>query len=183
MAEIMRTVASQVRKLFGLSAAPPAVAAAPSGVSVLSLPSPISALAQWEVDVMTRRQAGVAHDKAAESLIALAEVVQALPNILVMESIRAHVLVALEAMYAARAHLAAAHYQEASYEATRAHTNAETAFFHPTILPMIYFPGEQKLAVYLPMMFPMLVSVAGRCGAELVRYFRRRRAAMAFKSP
>jgi hypothetical protein len=60
--------------------------------------------------------------------------------------------------------------------ASEAHAHTERAFFHTSILSLLYFPGEHKLAVYLPLALPLLLSLCLRCTQETARWIRRRRA-------
>lgn len=38
-------------------------------------------------------------------------------------------------------------------------TSSEKAFFDPTLLHLLYFPDDQKFAVYIPLFLPMAVPI------------------------
>jgi phosphatidylinositol glycan class S len=42
----------------------------------------------------------------------------------------------------------------------QATTASEEAFFHPTMLSMLYFPDDHKMAVYIPYFVPVLLPVS-----------------------
>ena len=52
--------------------------------------------------------------------------------------------------------------EDAVRSSADAHAHAERAFFHPSILSLLYFPGEHKLAVYLPLGLPVLLRCVWR---------------------
>ena len=47
----------------------------------------------------------------------------------------------------------------AFHAARSAATAADQAFFHPSILALLYFPVDEMYAVFLPALLPMLVGV------------------------
>ena len=46
------------------------------------------------------------------------------------------------------------------YTWKQAETASEEAFFHPTMLSMLYFPEDHKMAVYIPYFVPVLLPVS-----------------------
>ena len=67
---------------------------------------------------------------------------------------------------AARDAAAEGRVEDAAAAARDAHVAAESAFFHPDIISLLYFPAEYTLAVYVPLFlptaFPVLVGLMGR---------------------
>lgn len=54
--------------------------------------------------------------------------------------------------------------------AARASMDSDTAFFHPSIVSLLYFPDEHKYAIYMPLFVPVLVPMV----VSLVKEVRRR---------
>lgn len=48
---------------------------------------------------------------------------------------------------------------EAAAEAKQAYVSAERAFFDPSMLALLYFPSEQKYAIYIPLFLPIMIPV------------------------
>lgn len=59
-------------------------------------------------------------------------------------------------------------------EAKQAHDKAETAFFDPDMLALLYFPEEHKWAVYLPLFLPLWFPLFGNLSSEYKRYKKRK---------
>lgn len=47
----------------------------------------------------------------------------------------------------------------AAHAARAAHVAAESAFFHPDIISLLYFPSEYMMAVYIPLFLPTLLPI------------------------
>lgn len=48
---------------------------------------------------------------------------------------------------------------EAVIYAKKAFEASEKAFFDPSLLALLYFPGDQKYAIYIPLFMPVLLPV------------------------
>ena len=94
--------------------------------------------------------------------------------------VRDQVELALERLQAVQKSLAGdqagASLRDALRAASEAQVHASRAFFHPTMLAMLYFPDEHKYAVYTPLFGPLLVPLLAALVREL-RYWKRVRAA------
>ena len=62
-----------------------------------------------------------------------------------------------------------------------AHVAAESAFFHPDIISLLYFPAEYTLAVYVPLFLPTAFPVLVGLMWDVRFFVRRRRCAAAFR--
>ena len=144
---------AQLRALLGLPPVPRAYSDGAGGALVAALPS-AGGMSVWEVDLLLRRRA--THDAAAAraSLAALSRVVGAQSSMGVPPAVAALAHLALDAAARARSAAAAQAQATAAVEAGEATAAAEAAFFHPTILPQMYFPNDQKLAVFMPLLLP-----------------------------
>jgi GPI-anchor transamidase subunit S len=65
----------------------------------------------------------------------------------------------VEAAVASSAHLAEGRLPEAFSLSQTALTNSEAAFFHPSLLALLYFPDDQKYAIYIPYFLPVGIPV------------------------
>jgi len=170
MRALFALFAAQLRVLLGLPAQP----------MHDQLPAS-SAFAAWEVDLLARRAAAAHQAAARESLASLGRVVAALPNMVVSDTISRLARSGLAAVDAAARAAAGGQHGEAGARAAEAHAAAEGAFFHPSILSLLYFPSDHKLAVYLPLFLPALLPLALTAMREGRHYRRRRAFAAAFR--
>lgn len=87
---------------------------------------------------------------------------------------------ALRAAGEARSAAAGGLVDAAAAASRAAHVAAERAFFHPDIISLLYFPSEYKLAVFVPLFLPMLVTIFTGCAWDVKFFVRRRRCAAEF---
>lgn len=159
----MEIVVGQIRGLLGVPQL---------GSNIVRVWAP-TGLSDWELDALVNTRFSHYLSKAIHSLTTLSSVAQKMPNVLVMESIAIHANEAL-----AHVHLAMNMSCEGLVEpsimlqhAKRGFEYAEQAFFHPSMLSLLYFPDSQKLMVYLPLVGPIVVVVL----LGLIREFKRKR--------
>ena len=88
---------------------------------------------------------------------------------------------ALRAADAARDAAAEGRVEDAAAAARDAHVAAESAFFHPDIISLLYFPAEYTLAVYVPLFLPTAFPVLVGLMWDVRFFVRRRRCAAAFR--
>lgn len=63
----------------------------------------------------------------------------------------------------------------AAFQASKeAVTSSERAFFDPSLLHLLYFPDDQKFAIYIPLFLPMAVPILLSL-AKIVRETRQRK--------
>jgi len=56
--------------------------------------------------------------------------------------------------------------REALREATSAYDRAAESFHHPTMMALLYFPDEHRLAVYFPLLVPIMVPFLATAAKE-----------------
>eukprot|EP00455_Lapot_gusevi_P001108 TRINITY_DN10449_c0_g1_i2.p1 TRINITY_DN10449_c0_g1~~TRINITY_DN10449_c0_g1_i2.p1 ORF type:complete len:159 (-),score=45.56 TRINITY_DN10449_c0_g1_i2:203-679(-) len=125
--------------------------------SVIVIPSTSSALAEWELDNLMRHH--LAHHQASvyDTLTSFFSLLQAVPHMPISHHISQLVT-------------QASHHFKQSLELTKqsdvvaglqliavAVSQANSAFFHPTMLPLLYFPDKYVLAVFCSFFVPVLV--------------------------
>lgn len=66
---------------------------------------------------------------------------------------------AVAAVQDAVAELAEGRLRSAFQASKEAVTSSERAFFDPSLLHLLYFPDDQKFAIYIPLFLPMAVPI------------------------
>eukprot|EP00898_Chlorokybus_atmophyticus_P008769 jgi/Chlat1/8894/Chrsp92S08206 len=169
MAETFAVIAAQIRTLLHLPAAP---LSAVGGIRVAHVPAVDTAIAEWEVDVLSRQRVAADLNTAVETLTAFVSTVNDLPDLVILDSIAVQVTAALAAAHKAISAASRGCYDDAASHAREARFLSEEAFFHPSVMAMLYFPSEHKLAIYTPFFVPAAVPIL----AGIVRELKRRRA-------
>lgn len=66
---------------------------------------------------------------------------------------------AVESARQAMTELSLGHLDSAFQASKAAATSSERAFFDPSLLHLLYFPDDQKFAIYIPLFLPMAVPI------------------------
>jgi len=117
-----------------------------------------SGITDWELDALIRMRMVELIQGAISTLESLSRLVTAQGHMMVAESIR-------ERVESAISHVEEACQQldhdgsilDALEHARLAHELAQQAFFDPSMVGMLYFPDEHKMAVYMPLFVPAAV--------------------------
>ncbi|KAJ3075899.1 hypothetical protein HDU99_001450, partial [Rhizoclosmatium hyalinum] len=125
--------------------------------------SPRDGITKWELDRLTRLTTLQNTVSAVSTLNSLVNMIESLENMVVLDHIRDEVAVSLGAVERVYETLDADEALAASKVAIGA---AERAFFDPTMVSLLYFPDEHKLAVYLPLFLPVGVPLLQTIAAE-----------------
>ena len=175
---VMEAAVGQLRQLLGLSPSPPrADITHVEQLAVRSVPASPAGFATWEVDALVRRRAAAGHRAAMDSLDSLAAVVKAMPEMDVPKALAEAVGESLVESKRAREAAEGGMLEDAAHHARNAHAKAESAFFHPQIISLLYFPAEYKLAVYIPLFLPTLFPLFTGLMWDVKFYVRRMRCA------
>ncbi|KAJ2720907.1 GPI transamidase component [Coemansia sp. Benny D115] len=108
----------------------------------------------WELDALARQWLIDARQTAITTLQSLIRLVDSLQNMVVTDEIKSKLDGSLAELDAIAESLASDHILACSH-ATRASTLAESAFFDPSMVSMLYFPDQHKYAIYLPFFLPV----------------------------
>ncbi|GAA6083708.1 GPI transamidase component PIG-S [Tachysurus ichikawai] len=152
MAKVMGVFLAQLRLLLGVQKTQP-----PPG---FVLQSPGSAgLADWELDrlLWSRSVENVA--TATTTITSLAQLLDQISNIVINDNIAQQVSNAVASLQAAKAELEAGNLAFALQYSREAILSSERAFFDPSLLHLLYFPDDQKFAIYIPLFLPMCVPI------------------------
>ncbi|XP_023646754.1 GPI transamidase component PIG-S isoform X2 [Paramormyrops kingsleyae] len=152
MARVMGVFLSQLRLMLGVQ---------PTHLAPgFLLQSPGSAgLTDWELDRLqwTRSVENVA--MASTTITSLAQLLNQIGNIVINDNIAQQVSSAVTSLQAAVAELEAGNLAFALQYSREAILASERAFFDPSLLHLLYFPDDQKFAIYIPLFLPMCVPI------------------------
>ncbi|XP_059206890.1 GPI transamidase component PIG-S [Centropristis striata] len=152
MAKVMGVFLAQLRLLLGVqsSSAPPGFLVAPCGST---------GIADWEMDrlMWSRSVENVA--TATTTITSLAQLLDQIGNIVINDNIAEQVSSAVTSLQLAVAELEAGNLGFALQYSKEAILASERAFFDPSLLHLLYFPDDQKFAIYIPLFLPMCVPI------------------------
>ncbi|KAF7665273.1 hypothetical protein LDENG_00142020 [Lucifuga dentata] len=152
MADVMGVFLAQLRLLLGVQSSkpPPGFLVAPCGSA---------GLADWELDrlMWSRTVENVA--TATTTITSLAQLLDQIGNIVINDNIAEQVSSAVTSLQLAVAELEAGNLGFALQYSKEAILASERAFFDPSLLHLLYFPDDQKFAIYIPLFLPMCVPI------------------------
>ncbi|XP_063002593.1 GPI transamidase component PIG-S [Elgaria multicarinata webbii] len=162
--QVMEVFLAQLRLLFGISPGP-----LPDG-ALLGNPGS-EGLADWELDrlLWARTVENVA--TVSTTLTSLAQLLDKISNIVIKDDVASEVYRAVDSAQKAMLELEQGSLNSAFQASKAAVTSSERAFFDPSLLHLLYFPDDQKFAIYIPLFLPMAVPIL----LSLVKIFRESR--------
>ncbi|XP_026512216.1 GPI transamidase component PIG-S [Terrapene carolina triunguis] len=152
MVRVMEVFLAQLRLLFGISQVPLP--------EEFLLESPGNkGLSDWELDrlLWTRTVENIA--TVSTTLTSLAQLLDKIGNIVIKDDVASEVYHAVASAQTAMLELASGHLGSAFQASKEAVTSSERAFFDPSLLHLLYFPDDQKFAIYIPLFLPMAVPI------------------------
>uniref|UniRef100_A0A8C6Q2H3 Phosphatidylinositol glycan anchor biosynthesis, class S n=1 Tax=Nothobranchius furzeri TaxID=105023 RepID=A0A8C6Q2H3_NOTFU len=152
MAEVMGVFLAQLRLLLGVQSSPP-----PPGFLVA--PRGSSGLADWELDRLMWSRCVENIATATTTITSLAQLLDQISNIVINDNIAEQVSSAVNSLQLAVAELEAGNLKYALQLSKEAILASEKAFFDPSLLHLLYFPDDQKFAIYIPLFLPMCVPI------------------------
>ena len=93
--------------------------------------------------------------KTLSSLESISKLILKVRNIVILEEIAKRMHDAVDLSHQSIDLLAQSNLSEAFRLSSRAYISSETAFFDPSLLELLYFPQDQKYAVYFPLFLPV----------------------------
>ncbi|XP_013184139.2 GPI transamidase component PIG-S isoform X1 [Amyelois transitella] len=153
---IMGTFIAQLRKLLGITDKPTIPGA---------FLDPLRAVPprRWELDSLLALRTLEQLASSQGTLRSLAQLLGEISNIVINDEVGVSINAAVAAIEDGAARLASGELLSAHRSSQRAHSAAETAFMEPSLLALLYFPDDQKYAIYiplfLPIMFPVILSL------------------------
>lgn len=113
-------------------------------------------------------------DSTFRTLNSLAHLLSEISSIVISDEVAGKVREALENAEQADDDLDEGEVDEALAGAKRAFENSEAAFSDPSLLALLYFPDDQKYAVYIPLFLPITIPVVMSLSA-LKRWYNARK--------
>ncbi|XP_010863991.2 GPI transamidase component PIG-S isoform X1 [Esox lucius] len=152
MRRVMGVFLPQLRLMLGVQSAAP-----PPGF--LIGPCGNAGLADWELDrlMWTRSVENVA--TATTTITSLAQLLDQIGNIVINDNIAEQVSSAVASLQLAVGQLEVGNLGLAMQYSKEAILQSERAFFDPSLLHLLYFPDDQKFAIYIPLFLPMCVPI------------------------
>lgn len=148
MKRVMEVFVAQLRLLLNLHV---------QGLSnkVQFLPVGNNAVTEWEVDSWLRSRCVENLATATATLKSLAQLLGQINNIVINDDIGKEVELAVQSVRDSDKLLKEGRLEEAFLSSRSAIVASETAFFHPSLLELLYFPEDQKFAIYIPLFLPI----------------------------
>jgi phosphatidylinositol glycan class S len=126
---------------------------------VLLMPHRSSTLRTWQLDSMYRLKIVEQYTNARITLTSLARLLGEISNIVIIEEVGKAVTESVEAAINVLQCLEKGQLEEALKFSKIAFETSEFAFTHPSLLALLYFPDDQKYAVYIPLFLPVMIPV------------------------
>ncbi|XP_069040261.1 GPI transamidase component PIG-S [Lepisosteus oculatus] len=152
MVRVMGVFLAQLRLLLGVQQVH-----APPGYLLQSPGN--KGLTDWELDRLLWARAVENIATATTTLTSLAQLLDEIGNIVIDDHIAEQVYSAVSSLQLAVAELEAGNLAFAFQSSKEAILSSERAFFDPSLLHLLYFPDDQKFAIYIPLFLPMSVPI------------------------
>ncbi len=114
---------------------------------------------EWEINFLLLKKTLENLDKAVSTLSSLAELLEKISNIVIRDDIKDLVVRAVKEVMKSRQFLQGGYLKRAFTASKIAFENSEKAFYDYSLLALLYFPDDQKYAVYLPLFLPMCLPI------------------------
>ncbi|CAH0477521.1 unnamed protein product [Peronospora belbahrii] len=150
---------------------------------LLFLPSPADGIADWELDVVMRERFTKLMQSAIETLQSTVKLVEALPQLSVLGRVQARVESAVTKLEAILFDKCQEEQQNCVDMSDLGHLLAmarqaseltDAAYYDHTMIRQLYFPQEQMLGVYAPLLAPLLLPFVLGFIREVKRYKAKR---------
>ncbi|XP_053679309.1 GPI transamidase component PIG-S [Anopheles nili] len=128
----------------------------------------------WEVDTFIRTNTIYLVHSATTTLQSLIQLLGGIEYIVINDEVGAAIKNAYHKIVEAKEMLRTNNLEEAALLAREAYTSAERAFFDPSLLALLYFPNEQKYAIYIPLFLPIMIPVVFSFNT-LLKFFQKRK--------
>lgn len=149
--KVMRIFLAQFKTLLGSSdfSSNPKVISSKKG----------SLIYPWEMDGLYRMRILEQFISSRITLTSLSQLLGEISNIVITSEVGNAVLEAVNMAKQTLEMLESGFLIEALNFSTRSFTSSEFAFTHPSLLALLYFPDDQKYAVYIPLYLPVMIPV------------------------
>lgn len=126
---------------------------------VEQLPLPASGIRDWELDSLMRIRATEHLISARITLKSLAQLLDEISNIVINDEVGDRIWEAILKSHESVDQILQHNLIDGYNLSKQAFLAAETAFSDPSLLALLYFPEDQKYAVYIPLFLPVMIPV------------------------
>ncbi|XP_039252287.2 GPI-anchor transamidase component PIGS-like [Styela clava] len=155
--EIMQVFVAQLRSLLGLE-----MTKTPNDDFEITVADRgIAGISDLELSYLVRKRTFENIATSVHAIHTLSELLGKIHNIVINDEIAGHIYTAVDAIKKAKASLDESDDQRALNISNIAFKASETAFFDPTLLELLYFPEDQKFAIYIPLFLPISLPLLG----------------------
>ena len=112
-------------------------------------------VSDWELDYLMRLRTVENVASSVHTLNSLSKLLSQISNIVINDDVAKEVYAAVDAITTAKKSAGAGNLTDAISFSKLAFVASETAFFDPTLLELLYFPEDQKFAIYVPLFLPV----------------------------
>lgn len=116
-------------------------------------------VSNWELDEWLRERCVENMFTSASTLHSLAQLLDKISNIVINDDIATQVELAVQSIEHSRQLLGHGQLREAFLISRQAREASESAFFDPSLLELLYFPEDQKFAIYIPLFLPVGIPI------------------------
>lgn len=149
---VMPVFLSQLRLLLGVQL--------PEDVDSVVIEKPqMYSVLDWEFDSLLRRHCIENLASASASLYSLSQLLEKISNIVINDDVAKQVYTAVESIKSSHRFLKDGKLHPAFHASKMALIASEKAFFDPSLLQLLYFPDDQKFAIYIPLFLPISIPV------------------------
>ncbi|XP_054611812.1 GPI transamidase component PIG-S isoform X2 [Dunckerocampus dactyliophorus] len=152
MAKVMGVFLAQLRLLLGVQPS-----TSPKGFLVS--PPGSAGLTDWELDRLMWSRSVENIATATTAITSLQQLLDQISTIVINDNIAQLVSSAVSSLQLAMAELEAGNLGFALQYSKEAMLASERAFFDPSLLHLLYFPDDQKFAIYIPLFLPICLPI------------------------
>ncbi|XP_033102241.1 GPI transamidase component PIG-S-like [Anneissia japonica] len=164
MQYVMEVFVGQLRLLLGIPA---------QNADMFLQEEKNSAITDWEVDVLFRTKTLENIATASSTLTSLSQLLGKISNMVIKDNVAKEVYSAVETIQLSERFLAEGNVYRAFHASKKAIQTAEEAFFDSSLLELLYFPEDQKFAIYIPLFLPIMLPIVSSF-YKSVRWLRSR---------
>ena len=166
---MMRIVITQLRSLIGLQSEQPEKLG-----NVQYLPRTEHLITLWEKDFLSRLKLEENLVTTRVTLQSLSHLLSKISNIVITEEVAEDVQNAVKSYDEAASCLGDGQPPQKCFESSKdSFVTAERVFFENSLLALLYFPEDQKYAIYIPLFLPISFSFFGCILPILKEFFKR----------
>lgn len=152
MGRVMPVFIEQLIALFGVPSKTPTI----KGIQFFPSNKRVT---DWQLDLLLTAKLMEGVITANRTLVSLVELLDKVKNMVISDHIRDEVVSSVEDMQQCFSNLKEGNINAAYWNARSAMQSSEAAFFDRSILALLYFPDDQKYAIYIPLFLPISIPI------------------------